>query len=160
MSGVKFWSIAVLGSLGCSILQLALAQRFQLAGFAPDWTLLFLSLVCQISTREQGAVSGFFVGLTYGAAAGANLMHYVISRTVAAFVASWLRVFGIEPSPVTAGVQAGLLVLFAQLMLMFLAPPTELLPYIGVTIRTALANGGLAMLVFWALRRFIGPHER
>lgn len=137
-------------------LQQVVAARLAIAGASPDFLLSGLAAASLFLPRSRAALLGFFCGLIHGSLAGANVTHYVISRTVSGFLASWLQNTRIEPNFVVAFVTGFLTTLFAQILLMFLAPPRDLLAYLGATIGSAVYNGLLVLPVYFVLKSFIG----
>ena len=119
--------------------------------------LLILSVLCLFSSRQGGAVLGFFAGWIYGSLDGANMWQYVLTRTIAGYVIASVAGSGIERRTLTAVLAAFLGVFLCQLTLMFLAPPAALIHFLGDTIRTAVYNGVLATLVYAGLNRILGP---
>ena len=143
-----------------AILQQAVAPRLSILGMRPDFLLVVLTPLSLWVPRSTAAILGFFCGFFQGAAAGANLTHYVISRTVAGFAGSWSRTVGFEINAVVVGVTAFLLTLLAQTVWMFLAAPREVLAFLGDTIGSAMYNGVLAIPVYMLLKRIVNPNAR
>lgn len=149
--GFLFWLAAVS--------QQALAPSLALGAVRPDF-LLVVSLVLSIQARTTGALTlGFVAGVIQGALAGANLTHYVLSRVGAGAALAGLKSLGIEVSGLMAGVLVAAGTVVAQILLMFLAPPGAILPFLGATIGTALYNGVLGALLHALLKRFISPRS-
>ncbi len=149
LSGICIWVAAVL--------QQALSHRLALFGAEPDFLLIVMSCLCLYASRTGGALIGFFAGLASGAIAGANLSQYIFSRTIAGFCDSWSRNFGLDGNMVVAAINGFAVTIFAQLILMFFAPPSGILAFLGATIASATVNGVLAVPVHALLRRIIGP---
>lgn len=97
------------------------------------------------------------MGLFYGGPAGANVAHYIISRTITGFAIAAARTMGLEPNAVTAPLATSFGTLFAQFLLLLLAPPNSIPDFLGDTIGSAVTNGVLAMPVFALLNRILGP---
>jgi hypothetical protein len=138
-------------------LQQSLAHRLVILGARPDFLLAFLAPLCLLMHRVGGALTGFLAGLIQGAIAGANMTHYIVSRTLTGFIISWSRGLEYEVSLLLAGLIGALTTLLAQSLLMFLAPPPEIFPFMGATIRTAVYNGVLAMPIYAVLKRVLHP---
>jgi rod shape-determining protein MreD len=115
--------------------------------------------VALLSTPLGGAWAGFFSGLLQGALAGANLTAYVISRILPAFGIAWMSDLDIRIAPAVAGLIVAAATLVSQLLLMFLAPPPQILSFLGATIGTAMYNGVLAIPVYSLLRRLFKGKE-
>jgi hypothetical protein len=134
-------------------------SHWTLLGGRPDFLVLVLAGLSLFASRTGGAFIGFASGWLYAAVDGANMWQYVATRTVAAFLISWVAQAGIERnyfSALLAGI-AG--VLLCQFALMFLAPPPQIGPFLGDTIRTAVYNGVLATLFYAVLNRILGPRR-
>jgi rod shape-determining protein MreD len=138
--------------------QQALA-RWTFLGGAPDYTVLALSALCLFTSPKAGAVLGFFDGWLYSALDGSNMWQYVLTRTLGGYLISRIADSGIERSLFSAVLAGFLGVLFCRLSLMFLAPPPALASFLGDTIRTAVYNGVLAMPLYAALNRIVGPRR-
>jgi len=138
-------------------LQQAIAPKLAIAGAHPDFFLISLAAGSLFMGRSQAALLGFLCGLIQGALAGANLMHYVISRSVGGFFAGWSRTTTLEPNAILAAATGFFLTLVSQVLLMFLAPPKQLIPYLTATIIAAAYNGVLVLPVYSLLKRFIRP---
>ena len=134
-------------------LQQVVAPRLMLFGAAPDFLLISLAAGSLFLKRNQAAFLGFVCGLIHGALAGANLTHYVISRTIGGFLAAWSRTRTLEPNAVLAVGTGFFMTLVSQVLFMFLSPPkTGLWPYLGATILTAAYNGVLVLPVYLLLK--------
>lgn len=157
MNGAKGWVIALSGLWLAAGLQAGLAPYLTVLGAAPDFPLIVLTVVCLFASRTAATCLGFLAGLLYGAVAGANLAHYVISRTVTGFGAGWANAIGFEPNVWVAGLAAAVGTLVSQLLLLLLAPPASIPAYLGDTIGSAMVNGVLAMPVYALLNRFLRP---
>lgn len=138
-------------------LQQVLAPRLAIAGAMPDFLIVLLAASSLFMPRASSAAVGFACGLVQGALAGANLMHYVISRSIAAFLTSWPQNQRLEPNAMLAFGTAFFLTLVSQILFMFLAPPRQLMPYLGATIVSAAYNGVLVLPVYFPLRRLVKP---
>lgn len=149
VSGLAIWLSAVL--------QQSIAHRIDLLTATPDFLLITLSCLCMYSSRAGGALIGFLVGLAAGAITGANLSQFIFSRTITGFLDSWSRSFGLDPNFIAAAVNAFVVTIVAQLILMFFAPPSGIVAFLGATILSAMVNGVLAVPVHALLRRILGP---
>lgn len=159
MSGVRGWVVVAVCFYFAAALQ-PLAPRFALCGLSPDFLLVTLAVFLHFSSRRGGMVLGFAAGVLAGALPGANMAHYVISRTVAGFFGSWARALGVEEGRATAAASAFAITLIAQIVLMFLAPPARIGPFLGATIGSAVVNGVLAIPLYALVSRVLGPIER
>ncbi len=156
---MKAWRVLAVGVAGvwvCGALQQALAVRVSIFGVGPDFLLLFCATFGLLNRRAPGAVCGFGAGLMHGALAGANLSHYVVSRTVAGFSSSWLRQWRFEQNAAIVGTCVALASILGGLVFMFLAAPKAIFAYLGDTILSALYNGLLAMPLHALLKGLLG----
>lgn len=156
MKGFGFWALALLSIWIILGFHQATSGRFTLVGVAPDFPLVLLSCLALFVTRIEGAIIGFIIGIGTGAVVGANLTQYAVSRTITGFLDSWSRGLGLDSNFLTAAVNGFLVTLIAQIVQMFLAPPSGIAGFLGATIATALVNGVLAVPVFALLRRILG----
>jgi rod shape-determining protein MreD len=151
---------SVIGLWVAIILQQAVATRVAIFGARPDFLLLFIVPLSLMTGRAGGATLGFFAGLLQGAAVGAFLAQYVVSRTLAGFAASWSRATGLQLNWGVASVSTILLTLISRLIYMFLAAPPEVMRFLGDTIGSAFYNGVLAIPVYMLLQWVLGPRVR
>ncbi len=109
------------------------------------------------ASRAGGAVIGFLTGLMAGAITGANLTQFILSRSVTGFLDAWTKAFGLDLNFVSAAINAFIVTVTAQLILMFFAPPSGIVAFLGATILSATVNGVLAVPVHALLKRMLGP---
>ena len=140
-----------------AVLQQAVSHHLAIAGARPDFPLLMMALLCQYTSRSGGALLGFFFGLFHGVLPGANLTHYVLSRTMTGFMVSWSKSLGFEHSLLSNVVSVVSATVFAQVIWMFGAGPSNILGFFGDTIRTALYNGVLVVPMFALITKMMGP---
>lgn len=152
--------VAVVGFWFFGACQQALPHRVEILGARPDFLLAFMTVLSLQTTRAGGTLVGFLGGLVHGALAGANLAHYVITRTTTCFGLSWVRSAGFEPGLGRVGLYAAVHVLVAQIMLMFLIAPQDIARFLGSTIGTAMYNGVLAIALYAPLKRVVGRPQR
>ena len=141
-------------------LQQSMAHRLTILGFQPDFMLVSLACLSMFYDRSGGSTIGFLTGALYGAVDFANITHYIISRTVIGFFVGWSKDLNLQGTILVAAVTTVLTTVFSQLILMFLAPPPLITPFLGATIRTAVYNGVLAVPVYLLLKRIMGPSPR
>ncbi|MBX7134613.1 MAG: rod shape-determining protein MreD [Fimbriimonadaceae bacterium] len=141
-----------------AVLEQGLADRMAVFGVAPNFLLVVLGPMALLSRPSVGGTMGFFAGLIQGALAGANLTHYVISRALAGFLTSLGNQLEIRLALVVAGLACAATTFIAQVLLMFLAPPSgSLIAYLFGSLGMALYNGLLAIPLYSLLRRWFGP---
>ena len=160
MNGSRgFWIVAVTLWLSAA-LQQSLARRFSFWGFEPDFLLVAMSCLSMFCNRAGAASIGFLSGAIYGAISFANMSQYVISRTVAAFLAGWANDLNLQGSGMVAAVTTAATTVGARLILLFLAPPLLITPFLGATIRSAVYNGVLAVPLYLLLKKVMGTSQR
>lgn len=116
--------------------------------------LLIIVVLVGLRTRPGwAAVVGFAAGLLQGGPAGANLTAYCLSRTVVAFACSFVSRTGLSLNPFSVGALCAGATIFAQLSLLFLAPPPDIGRFLGATMGTAIYNGVIAGLMEAILRK-------
>jgi rod shape-determining protein MreD len=157
MKGFRGVVIAGIAIWIATILQQALAHRLNFWGAGPDFLLITLACLSLYSSRIGGAVIGFFCGLAMGAVTGANLSQFIFSRTITGFADAWSKSLGLEGNAITSAANAFAVTVFAQLILMFFAPPSGITAFLGATIGSATVNGVLAVPVHALLKRIIDP---
>lgn len=150
--GIGLWLMGVL--------QAGLAPHLTLMGVRPDLLLVYGLVVSLHMTRPGSAGVGFFVGLIMGGLVGANLTHYVVSRTFACFCMGWSRRFRFELSyPSVIGfVFAG--TLLANILFMFTAAPRDVGGFLRDTILAATYNGVLALPLYALMKRVLPQPSR
>lgn len=150
-----FWSLLLLWLAG--VLQQSLSQRMAIFGVPPDFLLVAMGAMALLTHRTKATSFGFLAGLIQGALSGANMAHYIVSRSVSAFAMATVSRSGLQIGLLLAGVLCAGMTVLAQFLLLFLAPPRDILSFIGATIGTAVYNGVLAMPLYALLRRFAEP---
>lgn len=139
---------------GC---QQAMAPHLALGPVMPDFPLIVVGTLGLFSSRRGGTLLGFFAGLVHGGVIGANLASYTLSRTVAGFLVGWFNDLEFETNPIMAFIATAFLTITANLIHMFGAPPSAIMPYLAATIGVAVVNGVLAMPLYLVLRAMLAP---
>lgn len=127
---------------------MSLSHRWGVWGARPDFLLILVVALAQQSSLRGALWIGFCAGVFQGAISGANLTHYVASRVVASAVAANLRKVGFGAGPTTVAVFALVACIAAQLVLMFLAPQPEVLPFLVESLKSSVLNAVLAIPVY------------
>jgi cell shape-determining protein MreD len=139
---------------GC---QQGLAPFLTFGGVGPDF-LLVVMVAASIHLKRRGnVILGFLSGVIHGGLAGANLAAYAVSRTFVGFCLGWVNDLELEPGAPVIFVLGAVATIGAQLLLMFIAPPQAIPPFLLATIGSAVVNGVLASALSAILRRFLGP---
>jgi rod shape-determining protein MreD len=133
--------------------------RWTILGGRFDFMLVVLAVLCLFTNRRGGAILGFFDAWIYASIDGANMWQYVLTRTLGGFLISWVAEGGIEHSYFAAALSGFVAVPLCQMILLFLAPPPQIAAFLGDTIRTAVYNGVLAMPIYAAANRILGPRR-
>ena len=151
--------VALILGLGyvAAVLQQAVAPRWVILGVSPDFFLAFLTPIAMFSTARPSVITGFYFGLLQGALPTANIAHYVLSRSVAAFCVSASNGLRLNPSVWIAAATTAVATLLAQLLWMFMAAPPNIGAFLGDTIGSAMYNGVIAMPMYALLRKVLGP---
>jgi cell shape-determining protein MreD len=142
---------------GC---QEGLAPRLSLGGASPDFLLIVVAVLGLHCGRRSGAALGFSAGMIEGALAGANLSSYAVTRTIAGFACAYVSSLEFELSVAVAGIVAAMVTILAQISLMFVSPPSAILPFVLATIGSAVVNGVLAMPLHMLIKRLSDPYSR
>jgi rod shape-determining protein MreD len=125
----------------------------------PDYLLLALSGLCLFARPNAGAVIGFLDGWLHGALSGVHLWQHVLVRTLAGYALARIVEFGVERSWLSAALAGIAVVLSTRLAFMFLAPPSQIGPFLGDTLGTAVYNGVIAIPLYAVLNRIVGPRS-
>lgn len=156
MSG-RFWLVAVPTLWIAGTLQESLAPHLAVARSEPDFPLVVLACLALLGERREGMVAGFAAGLLRGVLAGANLAAYAVSRTILGFALGWVRLAGLVPNALVAGLAAFGGTVAAGLMVMLVSHRGPVLPFLAGTLFSAMIDGALAMPLYALLRRLIEP---
>lgn len=150
-----------------TLLLLYLAAAFQ-SGWWNHWVVVgcqvdaYLILVGVLAVRldvSGSGAGGFGAGVLQGAMAGANLTHYALSRLVAGALTAWIaRVLGPKSWPVALA-SIGIATLVGQILLLFLAAPSNISGYLIETLKTVAINVLIGAAVHGALNRIWPPLE-
>lgn len=143
-----------------TVLQMALSSRWAIGPAIPNFLLVLAAAWSPFLNRSQGALLGFAIGTLNGAVVGANLSQYVVSRTLTSFLAAWANDIRFAPSLPTLFATGFFSTVFANLAMMFLAPPPGIGAYLGATILSAVYNGVLVWPVYALLKRILDPVYR
>jgi rod shape-determining protein MreD len=128
----------------------------EIAHGRPDFLLIVLACAGLYCERRNATLLGFGSGLLQGVIAGANMTLYIASRAVAGFLLGCFNTLDVEVNGVLSVINAVILTLIAQLLLLFLgAHHGPLMPYLGGTLVSAVYNGVIALPVYALLNRFL-----
>lgn len=137
------------------LLDVTAMPRISIWGGKPELVMIVLGCFGLLSRPSGSATLGFFAGALYGWLVGASLFYYVISRTLVGYgygmASSW------EPSARSAAGIIAVGTVIARMILMFIAPQTEIMQFLQATILTAIINGLIAWPVYAMLRRSFRP---
>lgn len=159
MKGVKGFIIAAAAVYLAAAAQAGAASRFGIYGTHLHAPLLILGFLSLYLDRKGGAILGFATGFIEGSMAGANLWQYVLTRVLVGATIAWIAEGGIERNLYTTVLFSMACVVAAEVTFMFFAPPPQVFGFLGDTIRTAVYNGVLAMLLYALFNRFLSPRR-
>lgn len=134
----------------------ALASRLVIFGARPDFLLVVTAVFSMFTKPVGGILTGALAGVFQGALPTANIAHYTISRALTGFAVAGSTGLRLQPTIGLAAATAALATIFAQLIWMFIAAPSNIGAFLGDTIRTAMYNGVLAMPLYALLRKIFG----
>lgn len=160
MNGLKFAGTALVVLWVAGGLQRSVAPHLAFGAVTPDFLLVAIGTLALYGSRRSGSIMGFFGGVIQGALAGANMTAYVISRAIMGFAAGSLTALEFEISPLVNAFVVAVGTIGAQFLLMFIAPPASIGPFLLATIGTAVYNGVLAIVYHVLLRRVLNPPSR
>ncbi|AIE85648.1 rod shape-determining protein MreD [Fimbriimonas ginsengisoli] len=160
MNGVKLFFAAIVClwlAAGC---QQSVVPSVTIGGVVPDFLLVAVGCLSLFGNRVAGSFIGFGAGIVQGALAGANLGAYAVSRILAGFLTGWFNMLEFESNPAVAFFAVAAATILGQLLLMFAAPPSQIISFLLATIGSAIYNGVLAMPLFVLLKKVIDPPTR
>lgn len=155
MRAARPWIVVGAGLYLAAVLDAGAAEPLSIGAARPQFLLAFLTAFALCLPPRGSLLCGFGAGVLQGALAGANLTHYVISRTLSAFLVSWSRSLKLDPKWWVVGLYGAATCFVAQAILMFLAPPPEIGPFLGATILSAFYTGAITVPTFAAARRVL-----
>lgn len=159
MNNGKVTLVVLVGSLIMAILQQSAAPWMAIFGVKPIFGLMF-AVCCSLLIRPgAGAAVGSLCGLLEGCIPGANLTHYVVSRTVSCFLASLSRSIEVEFGVIICAIVVVITTFGAEMVFMFLAPPPDITRFVQDTIGSAMYNGVLAIPTYALLRKIAKPKK-
>lgn len=162
MRGWRLWAWAAGLLAVCAILEGTLSPRIAIWGAQPDLPLIAVCCLSLLSGRSAGAALGFAAGLLTGALADStHLGSFIVSRTLAGFVAGWLpRLF--RPQLLGACFLATLGCTFlAHLAYLLGSPETDLGSWVKLALMRSLYNAVLATPLYLVLLRSLKTdHQR
>ncbi|MEQ1823954.1 MAG: rod shape-determining protein MreD [Fimbriimonadaceae bacterium] len=142
------------------VLDFGVAPHMALLGVRPDFLLVGTIAFSQIFPRPGSAGIGFLCGLVRGAIVGANLTHYVLSRTLTGFIGSWFRSSQRGQSALQMFITVVIGTFFAHLVFLMTAAPSNVATFLTDTIIAAIYNGVIAMPMYVLLSKFLGLNSR
>jgi hypothetical protein len=158
MKGLPAMAVAVVLMWVAAVLDQAMSYRLAVFGCAPSFLLAVVGPMALLSRASFAGGVGFASGLIQGALAGANLTHYVISRSIAGFLTSLGGQLDIRLALPVAGLACAATTIVSQLLLMFLAPPPgSLVGYVFGSIGMAIYNGLIGIPIYALLRKIFVP---
>lgn len=136
------------------------ASSVQLFGAAgPDCLTVVALCVAVVSRPAVGAVAGFIAGLLSGSIIGANMAHWIITRTLAGFGVSLAVRLKIEMNTVSAAIAVFVGVLVSRVTYLFLVSPPDLGPLLLQSIISSVISGLLALPVYALLSRTVAAER-
>lgn len=156
---MRGWKAGVL--IAVALYVAAAAQQslahWTLLGLSLDYLLLALSVACLYVQPVPGAVIGFADGFLHASISGTNMWQHVLTRTLVGYAVSRLASSGIDRNWLAALLSGIAVVLLARVGFLFLAPPSQIAPFLGDTLGTAVYNGVIAIPLCVCLNRIVGP---
>jgi rod shape-determining protein MreD len=142
------------------IFDFGVAPHMTLFGVRPDFLLVGTVVFSQLFPRPASAGIGFLCGLIRGAIVGANLTHYVLSRTLTAFLGSWFRTSQRGQSSLQMFITVVVGTVFAHGVFLMTAAPSNVATFLTDTIIAAIYNGVIATPLYVLLSKFLGLNSR
>lgn len=160
MNRWKLLATAAVSTWLFGALQMGVSSRIGLFGASPDFLLVQIAAFSPFLNRLQGGVIGFFAGMVNGSFVGANMTQYVLSRTLTGFLAAWANDIRFAPNSLVIFMTGFASTVFANIVMLFMAPPAGIGPYLGATILSAVYNGVLVLPLYALLKRILDPVYR
>lgn len=153
------WVLAAALYLAAAICDQA-ASAGQLFGAAgPDCLTVVALCVAVISRPAVGALAGFIAGLLSGSIIGANMAHWIITRTLAGFGVSLAIRLKVEMNAVSAALAVFVGVLVCRVSYLLLVSPPDLGPLLLQSIISSVISGLLALPVYALLSRTVAAER-
>ena len=152
------WKLVLISAASlwiAAVCEQCLANRMLLLGQRPDFLLATMTPLALCLAGTGPIWIGFLAGLLQGGISGANLVHYVISRTLSGYGLVLFRGLELDTGVIIVVIATALVTVLSQLLLMLLAPPPALTPFLAATIGTAVYNGVLAFPIYAVLRKLL-----
>ena len=128
--------------------------------FAPNLPLVLIGTLGLHLSRRRGIALGFLAGFFEGALAGANMLPYIFTRTLAGLAAASLGAQTGERNAPIAAVATAALSLAANLLFVFLTAPRGFGFFLLAAVVGALVNAVLALPVGLLFSRLAGGRDR
>jgi len=160
MRDSKLWIVAIVGYWLCGGCQEAAAGRFEILNVAPDFLIALTCVLALMSNSRVGMILGAIAGMLMGGITGANMWQYVLSRMLVGFSAGWIADQRFQTNPAVAGVASFIGTLVGQLVMMFIAPPPAILPFLTATIGSAIYNGVIGMMFCVMIEKLVPAKSR
>lgn len=132
-------------------------QLFGPAG--PDCLTVVALCVAVVSRPAVGALAGFVAGFLSGAIIGANMAHWIITRTLAGFGVALAIRLKVEVNTVSAALAVFIGVLVSRLSYLVLVSPPDLGPLLLQSIFSSVISGLLALPVYALLSRTVAAER-
>lgn len=153
------WVLIVILYLAAAVCDQA-ASSGQLFGAAgPDCLTVVALCVAVISRPAVGALAGFISGVLSGAIIGANMAHWIVTRTLAGFGVSLGIRLKVEAGAVTAALAVFFGVLACRIGYLLLVSPPDLGPLLLQSIISSVISGLLALPVYALLSRTVAAER-
>jgi hypothetical protein len=110
--------------------------------------------------RSDGAIIGFISGLMTAGSTMVDLTATIVARSTTGFVLGFFNNLELKPTPGVAFATTFAATVFQRLLLLFLAPPPEIWPYLKATIGSGLYNAIIAVPTYMILSTLMGTTRR
>jgi hypothetical protein len=134
------------------LLQQSIIGQVTLFGASPDLVLAVCVPLCLLLDQKMSLWLGLFAGLMYGAAAGANLTHYIASYALSIFGLGYAKQIDVTLNSFTIFLLCASTILISKWILIFLAPPAVVFPYLGRSLGPSFYSGLLSIMLFPVFR--------
>jgi cell shape-determining protein MreD len=137
-------------------LQQGLAEKIGIAGGRPDF--LIVAAVCAgLLLPLRGAlIVGFLAGVIHGAIVGADQWQFILTKMIAAWLASITLEMRFQRNAVIACLDCFLATIITSVVFMFLTSQADIGGFLKATIIGAVYNGVVAFLAYLPVERTAG----
>lgn len=146
--------VPVLCLLAAAGVQANLPSGIDILGSGPNIVLVVLIAFSLASDASSGLVLGFAAGLIEGSVVGSSMSSFIVTRTIAGFIAGISTITFFSVNPVVSIVTTAWLTVACELLFVLANPAASLLVAARTIAGEAIWNSLLSFLLVFVLRYF------